>query len=494
MTAVAAPVAWRPHPGPQTRFSQLASFEALYGGAAGGGKSDSIVAEALRYVHVPGYRALICRASYPELQELMDRAAELYPMLGGTWVEQKKRWSFPSGAKVVFAYIETYEDACDHDGKQYHFLGFDELGKCKEERIWTRLLSRLRMPPDGVVLRARGSANPMGAGHAWVKRRFVVPCGRDGATTARFELEPGISVTRSFVPARVTDNPTLMQRDPGYAARLNLLPELERKALRDGDWDVAEGAALPELGEINMLPTFTLKPYYTRFLSFDWGYAHPFSVGLYCVPNDRQVVKLDTITGRGLSDDAMFYYIRDALAARHFAFSAFDYTVAGGDCWSKHQARVGDAPSTAERFVGMGWNMQRAHDGPHSRVQNLSNARRYTAYRGLGPAGANGEPAFLLVDTPGNRACLEQMTSIICNPERPEEPLKANADKSGNGGDDMWDETMYALASRPYETTPPAPHKDPWAHGMDPQPLVFQDDGAILIQNGDLIPGLSHGF
>lgn len=489
-----APVAWRPHPGPQTRFSQLASFEALYGGAAGGGKSDSIVAEALRYVHVQGYRALICRASYPELQELMDRAAELYPSLGGTWVEQKKRWSFPSGAKVVFAYIETYEDACDHDGKQYHFLGFDELGKCKEERIWTRLLSRLRMPPDGVVLRARGSANPMGAGHAWVKRRFVNACGRDGAKTARFELEPGVYVTRSFVPAKVTDNPTLMKRDPAYAARLNLLPELERRALRDGDWDVGEGAALPELGEINFLTAFERKPYHTVFLSFDWGYAHPFSLGIYCVPNDHQLVKLDTITGRGLADQAIVHYVAAALSARGYGFGSFDYSVAGGDCWSKHQARVGDAPSTAERFGEMGWYLQRAHDGPGSRVANLSNARRYTAYRGLGENGGNSTPAFLFVDTPGNRACFDQMSSIVCNPDRPEEPLKVNADASGNGGDDMWDETLYAMASRPYAGVEPPAHLDPWIQGMDPQPMVFGTDGVLMPQDADLFPGLSHGF
>lgn len=480
MTTAARPtVAWRPHPGPQTRFSQLGSFEALYGGAAGGGKSDSIVAEALRYVHVPGYRALICRASYPELQELMDRAAELYPLLGGTWNEQKKRWNFPAGAKVTFAYIETFADACDHDGKQYHFLGFDELGKCKEERIWTRLLSRLRMPPDGVVLRARGSANPMGAGHAWLKRRFINACGRDGSKTARFELEPGVTVSRSFVPAKVTDNPTLMRRDPSYAARLNLLPELERRALRDGDWDVGEGAALPELSEINFLDSFEVKRYYTKFLAFDWGYAHPFSVGLYCVPRESHLVKLDTITGRGLSDQRIVEYVRAALETRGYAFSDFDYTVAGGDCWAKHQARVGDAPSTAERFGEMGWYLTRAHDGPGSRVANLSNARRYTAYRGLGENGTDAMPAFYFVDTPGNRACYDQMSSIVCNPERPEEPLKVNADASGLGGDDSWDETLYAMASRPYAAPEPQAHKDPWQPGHDQNALIPWTDQTI---------------
>ena len=53
-------------------------FEALYGGAAGGGKSDYLIAEALRQVHVPYYRAIIFRKTIPELEDLIGRSHELY--------------------------------------------------------------------------------------------------------------------------------------------------------------------------------------------------------------------------------------------------------------------------------------------------------------------------------------------------------------------------------------------------------------------------------
>lgn len=53
-------------------------YEALYGGAAGGGKSDCMLAEALRQVHIPHYRALILRKTYPQLSELIDRSRDLY--------------------------------------------------------------------------------------------------------------------------------------------------------------------------------------------------------------------------------------------------------------------------------------------------------------------------------------------------------------------------------------------------------------------------------
>ena len=61
---------------PQRRQADfLARFEdeALYGGAAGGGKSEALVAEALRQAHIPHYRALILRKTYPELSELIDK-------------------------------------------------------------------------------------------------------------------------------------------------------------------------------------------------------------------------------------------------------------------------------------------------------------------------------------------------------------------------------------------------------------------------------------
>ena len=91
------PVLWRAHSGPQARFLASPAFEVLYGGEAGGGKTDAIVAGPLRQTGHPLYRAIIFRRTFPELQELMDRAGLLYPQLGATWNDRDKRWTFPSG-------------------------------------------------------------------------------------------------------------------------------------------------------------------------------------------------------------------------------------------------------------------------------------------------------------------------------------------------------------------------------------------------------------
>ena len=74
------------------------------GGAAGGGKSDALLYGGLRQIRVPRYRALLLRQSFPELRDLLDRAAALFPQLGGVWSEQQKRWSFPSGATYGFGF------------------------------------------------------------------------------------------------------------------------------------------------------------------------------------------------------------------------------------------------------------------------------------------------------------------------------------------------------------------------------------------------------
>ena len=124
-------VIWRPQPR-QAEFMRRLEDEALYGGAAGGGKSDCALAEALRQISVPHYRGLILRKTYPQLSELIDRSHEIYSgaCADAVYNEGKHVWVFPSGAKIYFGSLAHTEDRHNYQGKRYDFIDFD-VRKCQ---------------------------------------------------------------------------------------------------------------------------------------------------------------------------------------------------------------------------------------------------------------------------------------------------------------------------------------------------------------------------
>lgn len=431
---------WHPHPGPQTRFLAAVEFEVLYGGAAGGGKSDALLFCSLKQVDKPGYRALILRHTYPELAELMDRAHGYFGKMGASWNEQKKRWTFPSGAVVEFGYCVTWRDVQRYQGQQFSYIGFDEIGNLAEERIWLFLMSRCRSGGSGITPLMRASANPGGPGHAWLKRRFIETCGAQGE---KIHTEPLTGLTRRFVPARLRDNPTLTDNNPQYEAQLLALPDMLRRQLLDGDWDAGMGMALGELSrDVHIIPAFEPPAHWTRFGAFDWGFAHPWSFGYYVQDEESNIYKIDTVTGRNM----LPHEIHDRVASR-VPLDTLKAIDAGHDLWNEIRARGENTPTLYEQFRALGW--KRIDRANISRASGLNNMRRYIHHD------AATQPRFLLMDTPGNQHCFDVLQSMVSDPADPEDALKLNADPyTGEGGDDPYDETRYGLASRPYKTQP----------------------------------------
>jgi predicted phage terminase large subunit-like protein len=214
---------WPHHPHvKQGAFLSLPHKEAMYGGAAGGGKSDALLMAALQWVEVPTYSALLLRRTFPDLNQpggLIPLSKEWLAGTGVKWNDNEHRWTFPSGATITFGYLQHEDDKLRYQGAAYQFIGFDELTQFSETQ-YKYLFSRIRkLEQSPVPLRMRSASNPGGPGHDWVKERFIT----DGVSS------------RVFIPARLADNPSLDQ--DAYLESLAELDHHTRKQLLEGDWD-----------------------------------------------------------------------------------------------------------------------------------------------------------------------------------------------------------------------------------------------------------------
>lgn len=250
---------------PQAAFLILDTLEALYGGAAGGGKSDALLAGALQYVDEPGYAALILRRTFKQLSlpgAIMARSKEwLAPARNRgevKWNDDEKTWRFPSGATVTFGYLETADDIYRYQGPEFTYIAFDELTQFAEDQ-YVYLFSRLRRRTSITApVRIRAASNPGGIGHAWVKERFPIDVGKT----------PDECGGKIFIPARVSDNPGL---DPDeYARSLGELDDVLRAQLLDGNWGVFQGAAFTIKAE-HLVDDFKLEDSHERFEALDYG-------------------------------------------------------------------------------------------------------------------------------------------------------------------------------------------------------------------------------
>ncbi len=243
----------RPFP-KQRAFLDLTCQEALYGGGAGPGKTDALLMCALKYVHVPGFSALVLRRDFRRLAlpgSIMDRA---HLWLGNKrsdarWSGQDKAYRFPNGSSIQFGYIDNPDDRYRYASSEYQMICWDELTEFRlsedESNPYEFMFSRLRKPKGmPVPLCMRAASNPGNIGHGWVKRRFIT----EEAILALLDGKPRVFFAdpetrdRAFVPALLQDNPAIDAK--AYVANLMHLPAVTRARLLKGDWSVVEHAIL----------------------------------------------------------------------------------------------------------------------------------------------------------------------------------------------------------------------------------------------------------
>lgn len=345
---------WKPNSEKQIQALWRQEFEIFFGGAKGGGKSfcgigwlingnpwvplDQASPTDLSYIENPLYRGLALRKNHIDLANWIDKARDVYRKLGADYVDGEFR--FRSGAKIVTGHLKD-EDAYEkYFGHEVHRIFIDELTFIADRKLYLRILSCLRSTVPGIRPQVFCTGNPGGPGTRWVKDRFITPRAKDGrvippmTTLAETHYNPvldqKVRITRIFIPSKVTDNPDLMKHDPLYMTRLMMLPETERRAYLDGDWDALSGQFFSEWrpngpigNEQQQYPwarhvikrdSIELLPYWHRWIGMDWGYAHDSAVFWACQhPNGQVIIYREAVVSKVGAEELGALIARESL-------------------------------------------------------------------------------------------------------------------------------------------------------------------------------------
>ena len=372
-------------------FSSRARYTA-YGGARGGGKSwalrRKLVGLCLRY---KGIRCLLIRRTYAEL-----KANHVRPLLSEygellEYRESEKCLYFPNGSSIALGYCASVRDCLRYQGQEYDIVAIDEATQLSEYQfsIFKACLRGVNDVPRRMYL----TCNPGGIGHTWVKRLFV---------DRKFHVDEDPN-DYLFIPAKVYDNPMLMQADPDYVRQLESLPQKLREAWLYGNWDVFEGQFFPEFHpDTHVVKPMSIPQNLRRFVAFDYGF-------------DMLAALL-----MGIDGDGNLYALRETcipdqtlreaseLVAQLCAGEAAEYAVASPDLWNRRQDTGRSGFEIMQKTVGMP-PMCAADD---RRIPGWRVLREYL--------NVETETPTLHIST----ACPELircLSTLLCDPRRPED-------------------------------------------------------------------------
>ena len=379
---------WSPQPGPQTALLRCPIQEIFYGGARGGGKTDGVLGHWWR--HAITYRNLargiVFRTEYTQLLAIRERAKMLFEPYGAEWYEKEQALIFPNAAQLRFRHCRTADDASKYQGWEVNWLCLEELGEWPDPQAADKLYAILR-DSQYVPTWFLATGNPGGRGHGWVRDTWIDQAppltpfqgvDYEGQPLTEDGTETGVPVKRIFIPARVFDNPILMNSDKKYMSMLRRQPKHLARAWIYGDWHVAPGAYLdgvwdPEVHIVEPFPGNEPPPWWKRWKACDWGFNDPCSIGWFTQrPDDGAIIHYreyyahtrPNVGGRRTASEiAKTIHLMESAepkGARRVP------NVADHDLFGERGAHRGVTPATVFQKAGVTWH--KAPKGPGSRV------------------------------------------------------------------------------------------------------------------------------
>jgi hypothetical protein len=456
---------------------QTQANEVLYGGAAGGGKSHLMRVAAIMWcTAIPGLQVYLFRRIRDDLiKNHMEGPSGFRVLLAGwvacgfaTIVEDQIR--FWNGSKIYLCHCKDEKDVYKYQGAEIHVLLVDELTHFTET-MYRFLRNRVRMVGidlpnayEGAFPRILCGANPGNIGHVWVKSTFVTSA--QPLEIRQMSANEG-GMRRQYIPAKLEDNPSMAESDPGYENRLSGLgSEALVRAMRHGDWDIIEGAFFDcWSSDLHVIRPVQLPGFWFRYRSGDWGSASPFSFGWWAVatddfwhPQDNVVLPRGSLiryrewygvhkdndgmvkanVGLKLTAEQVARGIKDREANENIAMGVLDPSAFAED----------GGPSIASRMANEGVHFQRADN---ARVIGRGAMGGWDQMRAR-LIGTAGRPAIYCFST-----CVDSIRTIPALQHDPNRPEDLNTDMEDHAADD-W---RYACMARPYikpaEVEPPSP-------------------------------------
>ena len=256
----------------------------LYGGAMGGGKSYFLRWCLLKFLlyyaqkyNKEGVRVGLFCEDYPSLKDRHISKIEWeFPKWLGYFNKADHEYILnPSFGSGVLCF-RNLDDTSKYQSSEFAAQGVDELTKNTEE-TFNFLRTRLRWSGIKDVKFIAG-INPGGIGHTWVKKKWI---------DREFESTEKEADQFYFLPAKVDDNPHL---DDSYKDSLLGLPEKQRKAYLEGNWDIFEGQYFGEWdGNKHIITPFPIPDSWMKYRAYDHGKSNPACMKWYAVDYDGNV-------------------------------------------------------------------------------------------------------------------------------------------------------------------------------------------------------------